>query len=117
MEGILLYNKEYSPNAKRVSDFISKLSKFCKKEKVDLYLLSGFHEKVSKREFKKSGFGKYFDKEHFLFVDEKYISEKADVDEKIHRDALENDPGFVDSYFKQIAILNMIIKNQHYILI
>jgi len=111
MEGILLSHKDYSPNPKRVSAFVKKLTGFCKKENIDLYLLSGFHEIIAKKEFKKSGFEKYFDKGHFLFVDEEYISNKADIDEKIHRGSLEKDPEFVDSYFKQIVIQKIIEKD------
>jgi len=111
MEGILLSHKDYSPNPKRVSAFVKKLTGFCKKENIDLYLLSGFHEIIAKKEFKKSGFEKYFDKGHFLFVDEEYISNKADIDEKIHRESLEKDPEFVDSYFKQIVIQKIIEKD------
>jgi len=104
MEGILKSHNTYSADEKRVKELIKKLYNFCKEKNIELYLLSGYHEKIAKKEFKESELGKYFDKKHFLFVTEKYISDKADVDEKIHRDSLDKDPGFVDSYFKQVAI-------------
>ena len=111
MEGILLAHKNYSPNEKRSNEFMDQLANFCKKEKVDLYLLSGYHEKIAKKEFKKFKLKKYFDKNHFFFVDEEYIGAKAKVDEKIHRDALEKDSEFVDSYFKQVAISKVMEKD------
>ena len=104
MEGILLSHGNYFADKKRVSEFIKKLFTFCKTKKIELYLLSGYHEKIAKKEFEKSGLSKYFDKKHFLFVDDAYISQKADPDEKIHRDSLDKDPEFVDSYFKQVVI-------------
>ena len=108
MEGILLSHEDYSTDSKRVFNFVDKLATFCKKENIDLYLISGFHEVIAKKEFKKSGLEKYFDKKHFLFVNEEYILGKADVDEKIHRDSLKEDEMFVDSYFKQVAIQKII---------
>jgi len=111
MEGVLKSHNNYSADEKKVSEFIKRLSAFCKTKKIELYLLSGYHEVVAKKEFKESEIGKYFDKKHFLFVTEKYISDKAEVDEKIHRDSLDKDPGFVDSYFKQVAINKVISKN------
>ena len=104
MEGVLKSHNNYSAEEKKVSEFVKKLSTFCKTKKIDLYLLSGYHEVVAKQEFKESGLVKYFDKKHFLFVDDAYISQKADPDEKIHRDSLDKDPEFVDSYFKQVVI-------------
>jgi len=111
MEGILLSHNNYSVDEKRVSEFVKKLSTFCKTKKIDLYLLSGYHEIIAKKEFEKSELKKYFDKKHFLFVDEKYISEKAEVDEQTHRSSLEKDPKFVDSYFKQVVINKILEKN------
>ena len=111
MEGILLARGQYSPDKQFVSTFLKKLSDFVEKNDIDLYLLSGYHETIAHKEFEAAKLKKYFDKDHFLYVDEEYISSKAEVDEKIHRDTLEKDPEFVDSYFKQIAINNIIKKD------
>ena len=108
MEGLLLASGDYLPDKKRLTKFIEQVSNFCKKEKISLYLLSGFHEKIAMEEFDNSNLKKYFDKSHFLYVDENYISKKAELDEKIHREALDNDSKFIDSYFKQIAIEKVI---------
>jgi hypothetical protein len=108
MEGVLLAHDGYSPDKKRVESFLKKLSNYTKKEKIKLYLLSGYHEKVAKKKFDESNLKKYFNKEYFFYVDEEYISKKADVDKKIHIDALQTDPMFVDSYFKQVAMQKIV---------
>ncbi len=112
MEGILIEYKGYVPDKKRIEKFSKELTSFCKKEKIDLYLLSGLHKKVATKKFESSILKKYFSKEKFLFVDNKYIEGKEDVDEQRHHSALEKDSEFEDSYFKQVAINKIMEKDK-----
>jgi hypothetical protein len=107
-EGVLENYKNYLVDLKKAKAFTKELSEFCKKNKIDLYLISGLHEKVAKKSFEKSFVKDYFNKKKFLFVTEDYISSKAETDEKLHRDNLEKDEFFVDSFFKQSIISKMI---------
>jgi hypothetical protein len=108
MEGVLLPEGNYLPDEFRAKDFLEKMVEFCLKKKIEFFLVSGFHESVAKRKFSESFLEKYFDEKHFLFVDENYISSKSEVDEKVHRKSLEENPEFNDSYFKQVSIQKVI---------
>jgi hypothetical protein len=111
-EGLLENEKEYVVDQNKARDFLSKLNDFSKKNNIELFLISGLHENVVKDRFKKSFASKIFDKEHFFFVDEKYINSKHDVDKKIHAENLEKDVNFSDSYFKQVKINEILLINK-----
>jgi hypothetical protein len=108
MEGVISSYKHYSPNTDKVTVFLDKLVSFCKKNNVELFLLSGHHESVAKKKLCENKFHEYFDESHFLCVDDQYISNKAEVDRKLHKDNLVKDPEFNDSFFKQVVIQNIL---------
>jgi hypothetical protein len=112
MEGVLSHFGSYVPDKKKVELFLKKLSVFCKKNKVELFLVSGHHESVASKKMLEHKFHAFFDEEHFLFVDENYISKKDEVDRKLHQDALEKDPHFVDTYFKQVMIQKILAEKK-----
>ncbi|MEK6958419.1 MAG: hypothetical protein AABW59_00055 [archaeon] len=111
MEGVLLSSGAYAADGGKAKDFIGALYNFCKSNKIELYLISGFHEPVAHKKFESSYLSKIFDKSHFICVDEKYICSKAEQDQKIHREKLLVDPEFCDSYHKQVMIKEMLAKN------
>ncbi len=111
-DGILSSNKTYTLNLKRAKEFMKNLSEYCKKNSIELILVSGFHEKIAKQKLAKSFVKKYFDAQHFFYVDEKYLISKNDADEKMHRENLERDKEFNDSYFKQVLIQQFLHDNK-----
>jgi hypothetical protein len=108
LEGVLSDFGKYSPSKDKVKNFLNELSSFCKKNKIELFLISGHGAGVAEKRLRELGLGAYFDEKHFLHVSEEYISKKAESDAKLHRDGLEKDPNFVDTYFKQVAIQNVL---------
>lgn len=110
MEGILTSFGDYSPDAKKVADFLTKLTSFSKKNKIELYLLSAYHESVAKPIYSEAKLSKFFDKEHCLFVHDDYIQSKAEVDKKIHLDNLAKDKNYGDTYAKQVLISELLNK-------
>jgi hypothetical protein len=108
MEGVLLPLHSYSPDEKKSASFVSSLSKYAKKNKIELYLISGYHERVAKEKFALGKLSKYFDEKHFIFVNEHYISKKSEDDAKLHKKNLEDNPNFVDSFFKQVVLSEII---------
>ena len=104
MEGVLTPFASYEPDLDKVRKFLSQLTAFSKKNKIELFLLSGYHESVAKKIFAENSFETYFDSKHFLFVDESYIEKKVDTDKKMHKDALVKNSKFNDSFFKQPTI-------------
>jgi len=110
MEGVLLSHKNYKANERRVTSFVSELAEYCGQNKIELYLISGFHESVAVKKHAHSLLDSFFDKKHFLFVNDTYISKKQEADARLHRDGLAKDPEFVDSYFKQVAMKDVVDK-------
>ena len=104
MEGLLTELKDYKPDEKRAKKFMEELSSYCKENKIKLCLVSGYHEDIAKKKFGESFLTEYFDENCFHYVDEEYLKNKADADEALHREHLEKDPEFNDSYFKQVAM-------------
>jgi len=112
MEGVLLSHKHYTADDKKIVRFVEALTDFCKKHKIEVYLISGFHENVALKKLEESYLKSFFNKENFLRVDEKYISSKSAPDQKLHRDGLAKDPEYNDTYFKQVAIQNLLQKKK-----
>jgi hypothetical protein len=108
MEGVLLQYLSYQPNERIVHSFIEDLAEYCRKNSVELFLVSGYYEKVAKKKLNENSFNKYFDENHFLFVNDYYISSKAEADKDLHKFNLETNPEFNDSYFKQIIIQDIL---------
>ena len=46
-EGVLDSGKDYSVDEENATKFAEKLSAYCKKNKIELFLISGLHEKVA----------------------------------------------------------------------
>lgn len=107
-EGILLPFNHYLPNERRAKVFFEQLSDFCTKNKILLYVLSGFHESVAHKKFDKSFLKEIHSKEHFVCATEKYILSKNSDDEKVYREKLSLDPEFNDSYSKQVFIEDIL---------
>lgn len=112
LEGVLSSFGSYVPNERRLKNLLDDLIPYCKKKKVELFIISGHHETIAQKKLLEAELHTYFDKGHFLFVDEEYISSKAEVDQKLHRDGLEKDPHFIDSYFKQVAIQKILAQKK-----
>ena len=112
MEGILLSHEKYSVELAKARVFVDELSTFCKHNKIELFLISGFHEKIAKQKFAKSFLKKFFDKTHFFFVDDEYIYKKGENDAKRHKENLDKDKEFNDSYFKQVLIQQFLHDNE-----
>ena len=108
MEGVLSSIGSYIADEKLVNSFLTDLTKFCKSNKIELYLVSGHHEPIAQNKFCENKFSEFFDEEHFLCVSEEYISKKDKGDKELHRTNLEKDKHFLDNYFKQVAILDIL---------
>ncbi len=108
MEGVLSSIAHYKADEKKASVFLKELTKFCKSNKIELYLVSGYHEPVALEKFSENKFNEFFDKKHFLYVSEDYISKKADADKELHKKNLEKDKNFLDNYHKQVVILDLL---------
>jgi len=108
MEGILAPLGNYSPDKEKVTLFLNELTSFSKKNKIELFLVSGHHEPIAKQILHKHEFSKFFDENHFLCVDELYISKKEVADRDLHKENLKKDKFFLDNYFKQVAIQQLL---------
>ncbi len=111
MEGIVAPLGKYVPDKERTNKFLSELKAFCSKNSIKLYLISGYHKDVAQQKLSDSFLRNFFDKEYFLFVNHDYINSKSETDKKLHLDNLEKNPEFNDSYFKQVAIQNVLKEN------
>ncbi len=111
-EGILANYQEYKVDEARAQKFFKKLSEFCLENKIDLYVVSGYHEKIAKKGFLESFVSKELKESNFFFVDENYLLSKADMDEKLHRSNLEKDPNFNDSFFKQTIVSKILAEKK-----
>lgn len=110
-EGILESNEKYVANTKLVKSFLSELSSFCKKNSIELILISGFHHKIALEKFNKSFIKNFFKKEQFFYVDDNYLNSKTETDKKLHIENLKKDKEFNDSYFKQVLIQQFLFDN------
>lgn len=108
LEGVLSSFGSYIPNERRLKNFLDDFTNYCRKKKIEFYILSGHHAPIAQKKLAEGELHNYFDKEHFLSVDEEYILGKAEVDQNLHREGLKKDPHFIDSYFKQIAIQKVL---------
>ncbi len=108
MEGVLTPIEGYKPDEKKVKSFLTKLCAFAKKNKMELFMISGHHESVAKDKRACLKMSKCIGEDRFICVDEKYITDKPEMDEKIHRDALSKNPEFIDTYFKQVMIQKIL---------
>jgi hypothetical protein len=111
-EGILAPFEGYKLNTAKAKEFIEKLHKYCEENRIELILISGFHKNIAEKKFKTSFVNKYFKDHKFFYVDEKYLVSKEETDEKLHRDNLEKDKEFNDSYFKQVLIQQFMHDNK-----
>lgn len=111
LEGVLLEEKNYVVSTNKVNSFLKELTLFSKENNIELFLVTGYNELIAKQKFLEKGFNNFFDVEHFVFVSEDYISNKTKEDKEIHLTKLEEDPMFIDSFFKQVFIKNYLEKN------
>ncbi|MDD4251208.1 MAG: hypothetical protein PHX27_03385 [Candidatus ainarchaeum sp.] len=107
-EGFLVNNLDYVVDEKKANFFIKKVFEFCKNNNIELFLISGLHEKVVLKKFENSFLKEFITKEHFFFVTDEYISLKHESDEQLHIDNLKNNEFFVDSFFKQTIISKLL---------
>ncbi len=107
-EGVLLSFNSYNPNERRAKVFFEELINFCKVNKILIYVISGYHEKVAHKKFEESFLKDSLHKNNFVCADEDYIMKKAKDDQTLHREKLNKDPEFNDSYFKQVFIENIL---------
>lgn len=98
----------YSPDSVAVGSFLEKLKNYCAEHAVELFLVSGYSEVVADRVAVENSMEKYFDKDHFLRVNDAYVSSKSEMDRQMYDLALSKDPDFVDGYFKQVVIQQVL---------
>lgn len=110
MEGVIAPFGNYLPDKLRVNSFLGEMKNFSKSANVEFFLISGHFKDLAIKRFSSFDFGLFFDEKHFLFVDESYISKKAEVDRLVYEENLSKDPDFVDSYFKQVKMQDIIKK-------
>lgn len=112
MEGLITPFGHYQPNGRRVKSFLEDLLEFSKEKGVEVFLVSGHAKEAAIEKLASVNFEGFFDEKHFLFVDEKYISKKAEMDKKVYEASLAKDPEFVDTYFKQVIISEIMKKKR-----
>lgn len=108
LEGLLTSYKGYTANDADAKNFIKSLSEFSKDNGIEVFLVSGHHEPVAKKIMAEKEFHSFFDKSHFVFVDDVYINSKGEDDKKLHLDSLAKDSNFNDSFFKQVLIQRVL---------
>jgi hypothetical protein len=111
MEGVLIPFNDFVPIEKKTERFVENLCEYCKKNKIELFLISGYHKDVAVQKFSHSFLKKHFLENQLKFVQEEYIENKQEADKELHLKKLENDPEFNDSYFKQVFMKKFIEKN------
>lgn len=111
-EGILNSFEGYKVNSAKAKKFISDLHKYCEENRIELILVSGYHKSIALKKFKTSFVHAYFKEHQFFYVDEKYLVNKGEEDEKLHKKNLEKDKEFNDSYFKQVLIQQFMHDNK-----
>lgn len=77
---------------------------------INLFLVTGLHEKKAKKSLDESGLYDFFKKENCFYVTEDYIGGKEEIDKQRHLQSLEQDPFFVDEYFKQKILMDFFEK-------
>ena len=89
LEGILTNLRGYAANEVKVKEFLKSLHSFCKENNIETFLVSGHHESIAKQKVMEKEFHKFFDKDHFAFVDDIYIESKVEEDKKQNSQAVE----------------------------
>lgn len=108
MEGILTPFGDYVPDEKKVRTFLSGLKDYFSRVGLEFFLISGHTDSVAQKKLLDNGLNDFFDPKHFLCVNEKYISSKSEIDRKLHQDGLARDKEFLDTYFKQVIISDLL---------
>ncbi len=108
MEGILTPFGDYFPDEKKVRAFLSGLKEYSSKVGLELFLISGHNDSVANQKLCDNKLDDFFDSKHFLCVNEKYIAAKSEMDEQMHRESLAKDEEFLDTYFKQVIISDLL---------
>ncbi len=79
---------------------------------VQLYILAGNTREKAEEKISKAGLGKFFRPENIFFVTLDYINSKEEFDRARHLASLEKDPDFVDEFFKQKILTDLVTSGQ-----
>ena len=77
---------------------------------INLYMITGFHEEKAKKLIEENNLYEFFKKENSFYVTKDYIHGKEEIDKQRHLQSLEQDPYFVDEYFKQKILIDFFEK-------
>jgi len=93
----------------KAMEFLQKLQK---DGLVELFLIVGQLKEPGSKVLEKSSFARAFSEKNIFFVTQDYINSKEPFDKERHLASLEKDPGFIDEFFKQKVILDLIEKGR-----
>ena len=96
----------------KISKLFSFLAPLEKDGLISLYLLAGQDEKAVIKKIQEFGIDKFFKKENMFFVIGDYLKEKEEIDRERHLANLEKDPDFVDEFFKQRILMDLIAEGK-----
>ena len=77
---------------------------------INLFLVTGLHDEKGKEMLEENGLYEFFRKENCFYVTKSYIHSKEEIDKQRHLQNLEQDPDFVDEYFKQKILMDLFEK-------
>ena len=80
------------------------------KKWINLFLVTGLHEEKAKKILEENNIYKFFKKENCFYVTKDYIHSKEEIDKQRHLQSLDEDPDFVDEYFKQKILMDFFEK-------
>ena len=111
LEDILIKGEVNQEIDKQKTDSVmSYLSGMQENEWITLFLVTGLHEEKAKKLLGENGLYEFFNKENCFYVTKDYIHSKEEIDRQRHLQSLEQDPYFVDEYFKQKILMDFFEK-------
>ncbi|MCR4335384.1 MAG: hypothetical protein NUV57_02495 [archaeon] len=96
----------------KVSKLFSFLKPLEEQGLISLYLIVGQDEKTAVKKINEFGIDKFFRKENMFFVTPGYIKEKEEIDRERHLANLDKDAGFVDEFFKQRVLMDLVAEGK-----
>ncbi|HLC93139.1 MAG TPA: hypothetical protein VJH23_05535 [archaeon] len=75
---------------------------------IELFLISGREKSRAESEIAATGLEKFFRKENIFMLTDSYIASKEETDRERYISNLQKDPFFVDEFFKQRVLMDLI---------
>lgn len=79
---------------------------------LEFHLLTGLLADDAASDIRRQGLDAFFDPSRIHWPDEAYLATKTDVEKRMNETRRENNPRFVDDYFKQVAIQKVLAERR-----